>query len=541
MKRKMTFRIQPSASLIWAGWLVAGWLGESPAQAQQQGAELPHEAAAQPMYIQEYRVIGAKLLDKRTVEKAVYPFLGPERLPEDVDQARAALEKAYRDKGYQTVSVSIPQQKVKRGIVFLEVTEAAVGRLRVRGSRYYDLERIKEKAPSLAEGNVPNFNDVTRDIVALNQLADLRVTPALKAGAIPGTVDIDLNVQDTLPLHGSIEVNNRYNANTTPWRLNGSLSYNNLWQLGHTLGFNFQIAPERLDDAAVYSAYYMLRIPGHDRVSLVFQGTKQDSDVSTLGGAAVAGRGETIGLRANVTLPAKPGLYHSISFGLDYKNFEEDLVLAGVPSSSPVTYYPVSLNYSATWAGKKRTTALNAGVNIGVRGLGGDAGQFNNKRFNADDGFAYFRGDLSHTEKLPGGFEAYAKAQGQISSGPLINNEQFSGGGLGTVRGYLESAALGDNGIFGTVELRSPSLLKSTDDNKNEWRFYLFADGGQLSLNQPLPGQEADVNLASAGVGSRFRIFNHLNGSVDAGVPLIEHAVTNVGEVLFTIRFWAEF
>ena len=37
-------------------------------------------------------------------------------------------------------------------------------------------------------------------------------------------------------------------------------------------------------------------------------------------------------------------------------------------------------------------------------------------------------------------------------------NAALSGGGLGTVRGYLESEELGDNGIFGSTELRTPSL-----------------------------------------------------------------------------------
>ncbi len=99
----------------------------------------------------------------------------------------------------------------------------------------------------MSEGKVPNFTDVTRDVVALNKLADLRVTPALQPGVEPGTVDIDLNVKDTLPLHGAVELNNRYSADTTPLRLNGSISYNNLWQAGHTINASFQVAPERPD------------------------------------------------------------------------------------------------------------------------------------------------------------------------------------------------------------------------------------------------------------------------------------------------------
>ena len=84
------------------------------------------ESGERPMYIQEYRVLGSQTLPPEEVEEAVYPFLGPGRTSTDVEKARAALEKAYQDKGFQTVQVQIPEQQVKRGIVLLEVVENKV-------------------------------------------------------------------------------------------------------------------------------------------------------------------------------------------------------------------------------------------------------------------------------------------------------------------------------------------------------------------------------------------------------------------------------
>ena len=246
---------------------------------------------------------GARHLPRGVVEETVYPFLGPGRTANDVEQARAALEKAYQDKGYQTVSVQVPQQTGARGIVVLQVSEQPVGRLRVRGSRYFSLKKIKQEVPSLAEGVVPNFTDVTQEIIALNQLPDRRITPGLHAGVEPGTVDVDLTVKDNLPLHGSLELNNRYSANTTALRLNGAVSYNNLWQLGHSVGFSFQISPEDLDQVRVFSGYYVARIPDVPWISFSAIGVKQDSNVSTLGGIASAGRGEVLSARATIMLP----------------------------------------------------------------------------------------------------------------------------------------------------------------------------------------------------------------------------------------------
>ncbi len=491
------------------------------------------------MYIQEYRVEGAQRLPRIEVEEAVYPFLGPGRTPDDVEQARSALEKVYQAKGYQTVAVEIPQQQVRGGVVMLQVVEAPVGRLRVKGSRFFSLDEIKKRVPSLAEGNVPDFNQVAREIVALNQLPDRRITPELRPGVEPGTVDVDLNVKDTFPLHGNLELNNRYSANTTPLRFNASLSYNNLWQMGHSIGASFQIAPERPSDAIVYSGYYLARIPGVEWLSFMLQGTRQNSNVSTLGGGAVAGNGEVIGGRVMINLPAGKDFFHSLSLGLDYKHFSQDLFIGNQYTGTPITYFPASVNYNAAWVGKGYATELNAAVVASLRGVGNDQYEFDNRRYNADGGFLYLRGDLSHTRDLPYGFEIFGQAQGQVAGQPLVDSEQFSGGGLDTVRGYLESEVLGDNALLGSVELRSPSLPEFM--GINEWRVFVFTEGGVLTLNDPLPEQQSQFTLASVGVGTRMQMFKHLNGSLDVGLPLISQSVTPAESVLMTFRIWGDF
>ena len=503
-------------------------------------APFPSSRPPSNFYIREYRVQGAHKLTKPEIEEAVYPYLGPGRTAEDVERARATLEQAYKTKGYQTVSVEVPPQSASIGIVDLQVNETPVGRLRVKGSRYYSPRLIKQQVPSLAEGTVPNFNAVTRDIVALNQLPDRRITPTLHAGIEPNTVDIDLNVTDTFPLHGSLELNNRYSTGTSELRLNGSVSYNNLWQQGHSVGFSFQVAPENIDDAKVFSAYYLWRIPGVDWLTLIAQGTKQDSDVSTLGGAGVAGRGEIAGGRAVFSLPLGKDFYHSLTLGFDYKHYTQNLTVSGTEVLTPVTYYPFSLDYNATWSGKSGVTALDGSVVFNVRGIGSDEAEFDFNRFKASGNFFYFRGELSHTHELGAGWQASGRIQGQLADGPLLSSEQFNGGGLTSVRGYLESEVLGDNGILGSLEFRTPSLL-STASGRNEWRLYLFSEGGLLGFKETLPAQDSQFSLASIGAGTRIHLQNHFNGSLDLGLPLISQTDTKAWDLLLTFRVWADF
>lgn len=496
------------------------------------------------IYIREYRLRGGKILTRKEFEKAVYPFMGPRRGEQDVEQARQALEKAYKDRGYQTVYVEVPQQDARGGVIYLQAVEAPVGRLRVKGAKWFLPSQIIKNAPSMQEGVVPDFNKVQKDLVALNQWPGRKITPELRAGVVPGTVDIDLIVEDKSPLHGSLEFNNRYNANTTPFRINATVSYGNLWQMGHTLGLSYQVAPERPEDASVFSGYYMLPVPGQDGLSLMLTGTKQDSNVSTLGGGAVAGRGHVIGMRLSKLLPSEDGFFHSLSFGMDYKSFGQDLTLTGVTSSSPVTYFPFTLGYSGGQLRDRSFTDFNVSASLHLRGLGSNdtQTQIANRRFGADAGFFYLRADTSHTHDLPGGFQAFVKLQGQATNAALINTEQMSIGGLSTVRGYLEATQLGDSGLIGSAELRSPTLLGSgAKDSPNEWRFHAFYEQGRVFVNNPLPAQERSFDLASLGIGTSIRWQNHLHGSVDLALPLIDQPNTIANEIYARFRLWVDF
>jgi len=496
--------------------------------------------------IRQFRVRGSKLLTPEEIGDAVYPYTGLARTLEDLEAARSALEKTYHDKGYQSVGVEIPQQKGTRGIVYMVAVENAVGRLRVRDAKYHLPSKIKENAPSLAEGTVPDFAEVQKDIIALNSWADRKVTPSLSPGIVPGTIDVDLIVEDSLPMHGSIELNNRYSPDTTPLRLNASYSYNNLWQLGHTLGLATQLAPERIEDAEIYSGYYIARFARAPSFSLLFTATKQNSNVSTLSGAAVAGRGEMAGFRALFTLPGRGDYFHSLSVGIDYKRFGEDLLIGNDIISTPIEYWPATLAYGGGWLGEKSFTEVNASATWHFRGMGSGVEEFDTKRFESDGGFFYFRGDLARTQDLPKGFEAFGTLQSQATTDPLVTSEQFAGGGATTVRGYLESEALGDGGWFLTGEIRTPSLLQSTEKKENgefanEWRFHAFYDVGRLYLNDPLPEQTDLFRLSSWGVGTRFLLRENLEGSVDVAWPLVDLGTTQANEPFLLFQVEAGF
>jgi hemolysin activation/secretion protein len=531
--------------------------GKPPVQPQAATAAKP-AAPAGPVTrfdIDDFAVQGADTLPGIEIEEAIYPFLGPKRTADDVEKARAALEKAYHDKGFQTVSVSVPQQNALGGTVILKVTELKVGQLRVKNSRYFDLDNIKGRARSLKPGTVPNFNHVTADIVGLNQWPDRRITPALRAGLTPGTVDVDLNVEDKVPFHASVEVNNRRSPNTTATRINSTVRYDNLWQLGHSLSFSYQVAPQRTEDAQVFSGSYLARVEGVEWLSLLGYAVKSSSDVAIIGGMNVVGPGEILGGRAVITLPPRENFFHTFSAGIDYKHFDQTVRTTSEGFSSPVTYYPAVASYGATYSTEKFTTQLNAAVTYNMRAPSSDWVAFDNKRTYSSASFAHLNIDVSHTQELPEGFQLYGKVQSQLADGPLVSSEQMSVGGLDTVRGYLESEVLGDDGVAGNLELRSPNvgawLQKEMKDETgqgaprfttfNEVRFFGFADAGHVSIQRPQTEQQAKFDVWSYGAGTRFKVFDVFNGMVAYSVPMISQSYSQAGSGRVNFRLWGEF
>ncbi|RKP57929.1 ShlB/FhaC/HecB family hemolysin secretion/activation protein [Pararobbsia silviterrae] len=490
-----------------------------------QNAPAPEAAAAvsrgvpSSFDVNEIIVRGNSSLPSLDIEKAVYPFEGPGRTLKDVNDARDALQKVYQDRGFQSVVVELPQQQVKDGVIVLQVVEAKVGRVRVEGAQYHSPQEIRDAVPALTEGTVPNFNDAQQQLTELNKSPDRQVVPVLKPGTLPQTVDVDLKVDDQSAAHGSLELNNDQSPDTSVLRTVASLSYSNLWQLGHVVSGSFVVAPQHPRDAEVYSMSYLAPLQGTNW-SLLGTVYHSNSDVASIGGTNVLGKGTSFGLTATYTLPPTDTYTHSVSIEIDHKHFDETDTIAGSSSAAPLTYLPVTLAYNGQLNREHSQTSISASVTTNVRGVGSDADAWDNKRYDATADFIYGKFDVNHTEDLPQDVQVNGHVSGQFANSPLVSSEQFSAGGINTVRGYLEAEETGDSGVIGSMELRGPSLAKYVGSAVNEWRMHAFFDVAHLWLLSPLPEQVSTFTLASAGVGTRVQMFKYTNADLELAFPL---------------------
>ena len=486
-----------------------------------------------PFDILEYRVEGNTVLAPSLIETVVYPHLGPGKGIKDVEAARTVLEKAYHDSGYLTVFVDIPEQEVKAGLVRLRATEGKVERLRVVGARYFSPGRIKSITEQLDEGSVPYWPEVQKGIAQVNSSPDRRVTPILRAGRSPGTVEAELKVDDQLPLHGSLELNDRYSANTSRTRLSANARYDNLWQREHSLTLGYQTSPQEPSESSILSATYLAPLAGR---YLAVYGVHSESDVGAVGDVNVVGKGDILGLRYIWPLRGLPDWNHSLTLGMDYKDFQESTAVQGADQiNTPISYLSFSLAYSGTLKGEGGSTQLGAALNFGVKGLADEViectpgvfvNEFACKRYLGRPNYMILKLSGLHTRDLGGGWSLMGKAQAQLASGPLISNEQFAAGGADSVRGYPESTALGDDGIQGGLELLAPNQGPRLSTGITLLQPLVFVDAARLRVQDALPAQTDRYTLASAGLGLRLKALGGLLMDLDVARPF-----TNAGQV----------
>lgn len=517
-------------------------------------------------------VVGATKLSNADIEKIIYPFLGPDRTEADVTAAQKALQAAYAARGYEAVEVEIPIQPSERfaqGIVQLAVHEVPLGEIRVVDAKHHSDESVRGDIPSLVAGQPIDIAALQRDVAEANRFPDRTITPRFRAGTQPGTVDVELKVDDKSPIHGSLELNNDNSPNTRSLRASATARYSNLWGQGHTLSVTGSIAPQDLDQSAVISASYNAPLIGTPWGFLLY-GYRSNSNVAALGGTNVLGNGYQIGLRATYRLPSANS-FQQISFGPDFKSFKERLSLEGTDlQPTQIRYVPLVAEYMLSGGNDKEIYGLTLGVTGGLRvvrrnvcfespyGNGfipegvptcrlgdGETGipqdQFTGRAVDASENFVHLNLDLNYTRLLRRDWQVALRFTGQLADSSLVTNEQFSLGGMSNVRGYYVSEAVGDDGFISSVELRTPNFGTRLSSLVDEMRLFAFSDLGYARVRAPSTGQTDTFRLVSVGGGVRFDLFNLVTGEALIGVPLRNGPTTDKGDPRYSFTIRGEF
>ncbi len=504
--------------------------------------------------IQAIDVTGVTKLTAGEIERIVYPFMGPGKRPSDVEAARKAVQDAYARAGYEATIVEVPpqpQEDFAQGLVRIAVGEAPVGAVKVSDAKHHSAAGVLRQLPSVRAGEPLNFKKLQQELADANRFPDREIVPAFDAGAQPGTIDVDLKVTDSRPIHATLEVNNDNSPGTTDLRVSGSVRHTNLWGVGHTLTLGAAIAPRRLSDSEAYFGSYSAPLLGSPWTLLV-SGYKSNSNIAALGGTNVLGNGYQVGIQAIYRLDTERD-YHAFRAGLDFKDFKQDIGLRGTITNQPIRYVPLTLGYNFSMSREKSSLDIGLTSTLGLRVIKRidcfdptatvcqPEDQFTNRELDATENFAHINLDATYTRILGGDWVTEMRFSGQYADSHLVSNEQFAIGGLSTVRGYFQSEVVGDRGYVTSIELRAPSLATRLGKFVDEARFFAFAEAGVVSIIDPGLEVTSLFRVASVGGGLRIKLFGRLSGEVVGSVPLRSTTDAEQGDPRVTFSVKGEF
>jgi hemolysin activation/secretion protein len=224
---------------------------------------IPHIA------IEAYEVIGNDLLSDDVLQAVLSKYIGTNVSFDDIGSMIKELTLEYRDRGYDTVSVTTPVQRITNGIIKIQVFEGTLASITISGNRYFSSNNIMRALPGLKTNMILNSKLFQPELDRANANQDRQIYPQIGEGADADTSTLTLVVKDRLPLHAKVEFNNQNSPDTPELRVNTSAVYNNLWQLEHSFGVQYSFSPQEFKQGdqwpfydlplvANYSAFYRL-------------------------------------------------------------------------------------------------------------------------------------------------------------------------------------------------------------------------------------------------------------------------------------------
>ena len=494
-----------------------GWLAASAGIAYAQAP--PADVAASPRFdITRFDVVDNTLLKAGDIDAAVTPYAGKQKDFSDIQRALEALEQVYRDRGFGVVQVLLPEQDITRGVVRLRVIEPRIGKVVVEGNKFFNDVNVRASLPGLQPGTTPNSLQLAQNLQLLAEHPAKQTTVLLRAGETESLVDATIKVTDEKPLKFVASFDNSGTSDTGRFRTGIAMQHSNMFNRDHVLSLQYVTNPEHPSKVQIYGMGY--RIPLYSSYSSIeFFAGYSDVNSGTLQGLFnVSGSGTIMGKRYNFYLPKIGEYEHKLALGLDYRAFQNQVVLVGGSGNQvpDVTVTPLSIAYNGLWRMSNSELGYYLSYSANVPGMndGGD-NSFKAVRTEATANYRIWRWGASYSRTLPGEWQFRGVINGQYTNDALVPGEQFGFGGPDSVRGFNIREVSNDKGYAGSLEIYTPELGAKFGWKDIKMRLLGFYDMGSTGRNNIQPGESSGQSGGSVGIGMRMTYGKHLNVRLD--------------------------
>jgi hemolysin activation/secretion protein len=458
-------------------------------------------------------------IDSAALDELLAAYRGRTVTVGELIELRDAITQRYVAAGYVNSGAVIPAQDLRDRVLDIDVVLGSLGAIEVSGTKALDPSYVADRI-RLAAGT-PFDIDLLRERlqILLKDPAIAAIDANLLPGDQRGEARLAVQVEERPPLTVDSSLANDQSPSVGSTELDTVAIWSSLTGMGD---------PLRLEGAVSEGSYSLQA--GYERPL-----TASDLRVRVVGeysdARVIEDPFDALDIESNAT---------SVELGLSYpvyrspaddvlvdlsleRHHGESLLLGEGFSFAPGTKDGVSdvtaLRFAQTWRRQDRAFALAAQsvFSFGLDALGSsdrcrDAAGF---RQPCSEFFTW-QGQVEavllpfagNPESPLAAHQVAWRAGGQISADPLLPSEQFTVGGIDTVRGYRENYLVRDSGWFTSVEYRIPiahvpipALQRTVDDGLVELIPFFDMGGGE---DKQLGGL-TDETIASAGVGLRWR------------------------------------
>jgi hemolysin activation/secretion protein len=445
---------------------------------------------------------------------------------DDLEEIRQRLTLLYINAGYINSGAILPDQTIdkERGIVRFQIVEGRLNKIDVSGTtrlrRGYLEDRIwRDKSQPLDALQLRNNLEILR------QNPNIRsVNAELKPGERPGESALDVAVTENTPWLVGLQFDNNRSPSVGAERFSFIASDTDLLGLSDNLNLRWGLTKGQLDHAEfaelddIYLSY-AVPVTRYDTL-LQFSFENSDSPVVEEPFAQLDIRSRTQGFSVGLRQPLYRTVNTEFAVSLALSRRDNKTFLAGEPFS----FSPGTVN------GESTVTAVRLGQEFLTRtqdyalalrstfSIGMDALQATIQPDGLPDSqYWAWLGQAQYVRRLPRDWQLILRGTAQLTDQALLPIEQFSLGGVDTVRGYRENQLVRDQAICATAEVRIPIIRKN---DRSVLDFAVFADAG-WAKNNDIPGNPTlpDQFISSAGLGVLWNPVHNFSMTVYWGIP----------------------
>ncbi|MFE8585957.1 ShlB/FhaC/HecB family hemolysin secretion/activation protein [Sphingomonas sp. NCPPB 2930] len=480
---------------------------------------VPAAAAATRFVWKNVHIEGATVIPVARLMREWKHAPGEEVSVEDVFRFANAVTRLYAKKGYAISFGVVPEQQIKDGIVTLRVVEGFVSRIDFTGAKLPSgllgrgpvadiAERIRQSRP-LRNADLERYLLLINDVPGVTARATLSPASDVVGGSIL-TIDIarkrrsmDVGYNSFMPRTLGTHV------------VGGTVEGNALLTGGDRLRLGAY-------QSITSNAYWSLSgdyasILDQDGLSLAVSGSYSHTRPTTpllrlLGyqGGATTGR---VGLSYPFIRSRTENLAIEVVGAI--ANTDSEL-LGRAEMRDRLRSVVTALTYDVTDA-HLAANSLRLGLEQGIKKLDARA----NSRANGRLDYLLLTMEVQRLQPIArvagGQVSMLMSGQGQAAAkGPLYSSAECSFGGRRFGRRFDAGALVGDHCLLSSLELRW-SAPANIGDMPVGVQAYGFADAGKVwQQGRLLPGERRQASAASAGLGLRLSLTDHISGGIEA-------------------------